>query len=293
MNQLYHIEIELGQARALVANTTGLVQQAKAIHHTSATATAALGRAMTAAVLMGVLQKDKDDRVTLTLRGDGPYSPVVCVSNGAGDVKGYLEQPELELEPKPNGKLDVGGGVGKNGRLILVRDLGMREPYVGQTSLVSGEIAEDLAAYLTYSEQQPSLVALGVRLEKGEVVSSCGVLIQPLPGCTEEVLQKLEAMAPNLGDVSTHLQETGSLEAFIKDVFQGIDYEILEENLPRWHCACSREHIEKVLLSMGKAELKDMIAKQHGAEVTCHFCTEQYRFTEQELETLIQQATKA
>lgn len=293
MNQLYHIEIELGQARALVANTTELVQQAKAIHHTSATATAALGRAMTAAVLMGVLQKDKDDRVTLTLRGDGPYSPVVCVSNGAGDVKGYLEQPELELQPKPNGKLDVGGGVGKNGRLILVRDLGMREPYVGQTSLVSGEIAEDLAAYLTYSEQQPSLVALGVRLEKGEVVSSCGVLIQPLPGCTEEVLQKLEAMAPNLGDVSTHLQETGSLEAFVKDVFQGIDYEILEENLPRWHCACSREHIEKVLLSMGKAELKDMIAKQHGAEVTCHFCTEQYRFTEEELETLIQQATKA
>ena len=229
------------------------------------------------------------DRLTLTFRGDGPLSPVVCVADGQGRVKGCLENPQLELPLKPNGKLDVGGGVGHTGRLTVVRDLGLKEPYVGQTNLSSGEIAEDLALYLTASEQTPSLVALGVRLEKGVVCAAGGVLVQPLPGCTEEVLQRLEGLAPGLTALSDRIAADGSAAALVEDVFAGLDHQVLEEQQPAYRCDCSRERIERALLSMGREELQSLIEEQHGAEVCCHFCDKRYNFTQQELEGLLRQ----
>ncbi len=289
MDRLLHVEIELGQARALVAETTELVRQAQRLHGLSHTAAAALGRALTGAVLLGCLQKNQQDRLTLTFRGDGPLSPVVCVADGQGRVKGCLENPQLELPLKPNGKLDVGGGVGHTGRLTVVRDLGLKEPYVGQTNLSSGEIAEDLALYLTASEQTPSLVALGVRLEKGVVCAAGGVLVQPLPGCTEEVLQRLEGLAPGLTALSDRIAADGSAAALVEDVFAGLDHQVLEEQQPAYRCDCSRERIERALLSMGREELQSLIEEQHGAEVCCHFCDKRYNFTQQELEGLLRQ----
>ncbi len=290
MDTLLHVEIESGQARALVAVTTETVQRAQQIHGLSHTAAAALGRALTGAAILGCLQKNAADRLTLTFRGDGPFSPVVCISDGEGSVKGCLENPGLELPLKPNGKLDVGGGVGRIGRLSVVRDMGLKEPYVGQTNLVSGEVAEDLALYLTVSEQTPSLVALGVRLEKGAVVSAGGVLVQPLPGCTEEVLEKLEALSPMLASVSDKARLFPNAYDLTEDIFRTVDHLVLEEQHPRYNCDCSRERIERALLSMGAEELTSLIREQHGAEVSCHFCNSRYQFTEEELRALLEKA---
>lgn len=289
MDELLHVEIELGQARAMVCDTSELAKEAQRIHGLSHTASAAMGRALTGAAMLSVMQKGDDDKLTMTFHGDGPYSPMVLVGNSQGQVKGYLENPSVELRQKDNGKLDVGGGVGKNGRLVVVRDLGMKEPYVGQTNLVSGEVAEDIAMYLTTSEQTPSLMALGVRLEGGIVKSSGGVLIQPLPGCTEEVMQRLEALAPRLVSISNMVHDAGSAQALTDMIFAGMDYEVLETNHPVWRCDCSRERIEKVLLSMGADEINDMIQKQNGAEVSCHFCNKAYAFSADELRALIEE----
>ena len=191
---------------------------------------------------------------------------------------------------KANGKLDVGGAVGSTGHVTVVKDLGLRDPYVGQTRMVSGEIAEDMAFYLTVSEQTPSLVSLGVLCEGGHVLGAGGILIQPLPGCSEEVLQRLEALAPHLAGVSTMVRELGSAEALAERALAGFAYTVLQETSPAFQCDCSRERIERALLSMGETELRDMIAEQHGAQVSCHFCNKTYDFTEQELLTLLREA---
>ncbi|MDR3086314.1 MAG: Hsp33 family molecular chaperone HslO [Christensenellaceae bacterium] len=290
MDEILHVEIELGQARALVCVSSDLAAEAQRIHGLSHLASAALGRALTGAAMLGALQKNEKDRLTMTFRGDGPLSPVVTLSNGKGEVKGYLENGSLELPLKPSGKLDVGGGVGHEGRLIVVRDLGLREPYVGQTRLVSGEIAEDIALYLSASEQTPSLFALGVRLEEGKVVSSGGVLIQPLPGCSEELLQKLEGLAGRLANISNLSKEAcGSAAALVSLCLPGLNYEILESIKPVWRCDCSLERIQRALLSMGAGELNDMIEKQGGAELSCHFCNKKYNLSAEELRHLLQE----
>ena len=234
--------------------------------------------------------KNTSDSVTVTIRGGGPIGPVVCVARADGRVKGYVGDPHVDLPLKANGKLDVGGAVGCTGHVTVVKDLGLRDPYVGQTRMVSGEIAEDMAFYLTVSEQTPSLVSLGVLCEAGHVLGAGGVLIQPLPGCSEEVLQRLEALAPHLAGVSTMVRELGSAEALAAHALTGFAYTVLQETSPAFLCDCSRERIERALLSMGETELRDMIAEQHGAQVSCHFCNKTYDFTEQELLTLLREA---
>lgn len=287
MDEILHISLEGGQARALVAVTTDLVEKARETHSCSVTASAALGRALTASVMMGVMMKNQDDRLTVTMNGGGPIGQVVCTAYANGTVKGYVDHPAIELPRKVNGKLDVGGAVGKNGHITVVRDLGLKEPYVGRTRMVSGEIAEDFAFYLTVSEQTPSLVSLGVMVEKGHVVGAGGVLIQPMPDCTEEVLEKLEALTAFLTGVSTMVHEVENADALAKKTLSSLEYDILNRSTPIYQCDCSREHIERVLLSMGETEIMDMINTQHGAQVSCHFCNKRYDFTENDLHRLI------
>ena len=290
MDKILHITLEDGQARAMVAVTTELVEAARATHDLTPTAAAALGRTLTIASIQGAMLKNASDSVTVTIRGGGPIGPVVCVARADGKVKGYVGDPHVDLPLKSNGKLDVGGAVGCTGHVTVVKDLGLRDPYVGQTRMVSGEIAEDMAFYLTVSEQTPSLVSLGVLCEAGHVQGAGGVLIQPLPGCSEEVLQRLEALAPHLAGVSTMVRELGSAEALAAHALGGFTYEVLQQTAPALLCDCSRERIERALLSMGEGELRDMIAEQHGAQVSCHFCNKTYDFTEHELLELIREA---
>ena len=289
MDELLHISLEGGQARALVAVTTDLVEKARETHFCSVTASAALGRALTGSVMMGVMMKNADDRLTLTLNGGGPIGQVVCTAYANGTVKGYVDNPAIELPRKINGKLDVGGAVGNNGHITVVRDLGLKEPYVGRTRIVSGEIAEDFAFYLTVSEQTPSLVSLGVMVEKGHVVGAGGVLIQPMPDCSEEVLEKLEALTSSLTGVSTMVHEVKNAEALAEKALSSLEYEILNRSTPIYQCDCSKERIERVLLSMGEVEIMDMINTQHGAQVSCHFCNKQYDFSEDDLYRLLRE----
>ena len=291
MDKILHITLEDGQARALVAVTTDLVEEARRIHDLTPTAAAALGRTLTISAIQGAMLKNDKDSVTVTIKGGGPIGSVVCVAHANGKVKGYVGDPHVDLPLKSNGKLDVGGAVGVNGHVTVVKDLGLRDPYVGQTRIVSGEIAEDMAFYLTVSEQTPSLVSLGVLVEgKQEVHGAGGVLIQPLPGCSEAVLQQLESLANHLAGISTAIRDLGSAEALAQYALIGFRYNILESVEPAFECDCSRERIERVLLSMGEAELRSMMAEQHGAQVSCHFCNEQYNFTETELEALLTEA---
>lgn len=291
MDKILHITLENGQARAMVAVTTDLVETARRTHNLTPTAAAALGRTLTISAIQGAMLKNDSDSITVTIKGGGPIGSVVCVARANGEVKGYVDDPTVDLPLKANGKLDVGGAVGTTGHVTVVKDLGLRDPYVGQTRIVSGEIAEDMAFYLTVSEQTPSLVSLGVLVEgEQEVHGAGGVLIQPMPGCSEEVLQRLEALAPHLTGVSTMVRELGDAEALAKHALPGFQYVILDETTPAFHCDCGRERIERVLLSMGEEELRSLIADQHGAQVSCHFCNKQYDFTEDELNALIAEA---
>ena len=287
MDQILHISLEGGQARALVACSTDLVEAARRTHDLSPTACAALGRTLTASAMLGAMLKGAGDSLTVTIRGGGPIGAIVCVARPDGVVKGYCDNPQVDLPPRPDGKLDVGGAVGRDGRVTVVKDLGLRDPYVGQTRLVSGEIAEDIAFYLTASEQTPSLLALGVMVEGGQVVGAGGVLVQPLPGCPKETLARLEALAPHLAKVSAMARAAGNAQELAKAALADFSRETLEARQPRFACDCSRERIERALLSMGETEMRGMIAEQHGAQVSCHFCNKVYDFTEADLLALL------
>lgn len=277
-----------GQARVFLCDTTQMAQQARDIHHASNTCSAAMGRMIAAAAIMGANLKSEDDRITLTINGGGPAGPLCAVAGPNGTVKVTVEHPEVELPLKANGKLDVGGAVGKDGQLTVMRSSGFGEPYVGRVALVSGEIAEDMAMYYLESEQTPSLCALGTLVSEN-VVAAGGILIQVMPGCTEELLSQLEIRAELFSAISQMLSEM-TLEQIVEGCFRGLDPQILEELPLALQCDCSRPYIERVLLSMGEKELRDLIATQGGCEVTCHFCRKQYAFTGDELSKLIRQA---
>lgn len=277
-----------GQARVFLCDTTQMAQQARDIHHASNTCSAAMGRMIAAAAIMGANLKSEDDRITLTINGGGPAGPLCAVAGPNGTVKVTVEHPEVELPLKANGKLDVGGAVGKDGQLTVMRSSGFGEPYVGRVALVSGEIAEDMAMYYLESEQTPSLCALGTLVSEN-VVAAGGILIQVMPGCTEELLSQLEIRAELFSAISQMLSEM-TLEQIVEGCFRGLDPQILEAMPLALQCDCFRPYIERVLLSMGEKELRDLIATQGGCEVTCHFCRKQYAFTGDELSELIRQA---
>lgn len=277
-----------GQARVFLCDTTEMAQQARDIHEASNTCSAAMGRMLAATAIMGANLKSDGDRITATINGGGPAGPICAIAGPDGTVKVTIEHPEVELPLKPNGKLDVGGALGKDGQLTVMRSFGFGEPYVGRVALVSGEIAEDFAMYYLESEQTPSLCALGTLVGE-KIISAGGILIQAMPDCSEELLDALEIRAELFSSISQMLSDM-TLEEIVEGCFRGLQPEILEELPLQLRCDCSRDYIERVLLSMGENELRDIIKNQGGCEVQCHFCRKRYAFTKQELEGLIEQA---
>lgn len=278
-----------GQARVMLCETTALCQRAADIHSATPVCTAALGRLLTGTAMLGVMMKGEGESVTVTIHGDGPMGTLVAVANH-GDVKVTAGNARVELPLKDNGKLDVGGAIGHSGRMSVVKNLGLREPYVGQIELVSGELGIDFANYFTVSEQQPSLVALGVLVSGDVVLKAGGLLIQPLPGCEESTLQQLELRSPMFADISRELT-FASKEQLAEDWFRGMEIELLERTPLRYHCACSRERMEKALISIGRRDLQSLIDEDQGAELGCHFCHSRYAFTTEELRALLERAT--
>ena len=287
-SRLLRMTLKGGEARVFLCDTTAMAQQARDMHHASNTCTAALGRMIAAASIMGVGLKSEGDRITATINGGGPAGPLCAVAGPDGTVKVTIENPEVELPLKKNGKLDVGGALGKDGQLTVMRSFNYGEPYVGRVELVSGEIAEDFAMYYLESEQTPALCALGTLVGE-EVLSAGGILIQAMPNCSEELLDALEVRAELFGAISQLLQDM-ALEELAYACFRGLDPELLEEIPLTLRCDCSHEYIERVLLSMGEAEIRDLIRTQNGCEVTCHFCRKHYSFSGKELEALLEQA---
>ncbi len=270
-------------------DTTDIVARAEQIHVTSATATAALGRLLTAACLMGSQMKGEKDSLTLRLNGKGPAGSLIAVSDSQGNVRGYVENPVVEIPLNQYGKLDVAGAVGKDGSLYVMRDLGFGEPYIGQTPIVSGEIAEDITHYYAASEQIPTVCALGVLVNPELTVKSAGgILVQLLPGAGEETIAKLEENINALPPVTQMLSEGKTPEDMANLVLAGFEPEIVERRTVSYLCNCTRERVEKALLSLGREELENMAAEQPVTEVDCHFCPKKYRFSPEEIRKLAQ-----
>lgn len=274
--------------RLFVASSTNLVEEARRIHGTSPTATAALGRALTAAAMLGMTMKGDRDILTFRLKGDGPIGNIVTVANSKGQVKGYVDNPLADLPSRPDGKLDVGGIVGKNGQLAIIRDLGLKEPYIGYSNLVSGEIAEDLVHYFYLSEQQPSAINLGVLVDKDiSVKAAGGYMLQLLPNVDDKDIDRIEEIINKAKPISTLIDEGLSSEEIMEELFGEFEMEVLEKSYIEYRCDCERDKIEEVLVSLGEGEIRDIIEEDGQAEVVCHFCNTKYKFSKEDLLKLI------
>ncbi len=278
-----------GNIRVLVANTTNMVERARLAHNTSPTATAALGRSLTAGAIMGTMMKNKEDRLTLKISGGGSIGNIMVVANNQGIIKGYVDNPYADTESRADGKLDVAGIVGNIGTITTIMDLGLKEPYVGQSKIISGEIAEDLAYYYMTSEQQPSAVGLGVLVDKDiSVKTAGGYIIQLLPGVLDEDITKIENAISNIEPVSKLINNGLSPEDIMNRLLKDFEMRVLDKIDLKYSCDCSRERIESVLKSIGEKEIQAMIEEDGKAEVVCHFCNTKYQFSKEDLESLIE-----
>ena len=290
-DEMLRLSLMGGQARVMMCETTAMCQRAADVHASTPVCTAAMGRLMTATAFLGVMMKGDNESVTVTVKGGGPMGTLVAVANH-GDLKVCADNPQVELPLREDGKLDVGGAVGHSGRMSVVKDLGLREPYIGQCELVSGEMGMDFANYFTVSEQQPSLVSVGVLVNGDVVLKAGGLLIQPLPGCEEAVLEQLELRSPMFASISREMTYAPK-EQLIEDWFRGLEPELLERTPLSYRCGCSRARMEKALISLGRKELQNLIDEDRGAELGCHFCHSRYAFTTDELKDLLQRASRA
>lgn len=269
------------------SDTTQLVEYAHQIHNTYPTATAALGRTLTGAVMMASGLKGENQNLTLSLNGGGPAGTVLATADAQGHVKGCINNPYVELPAKPDGSLDVGTAIGKDGFLTVSKNMGAPEPYVGRTPLVSGEIAEDLAYYYLQSEQQPTIVYLCTWVDiDTKVIAAGGLVIAPLPGASEESLSEIEKRLPQISNYALMLMNLTPDEA-VRKIFEGMELQHLEDRTPEYHCDCSRERLEQALLTIGEKDLREIIEEDHGAEMTCRFCNKKYQFNEQDLRKLL------
>lgn len=280
------------QIRAFAATTRNLVEQARSAHGTSPVATAALGRLLTAGAMMGTMLKGEKDLLTLQIKGDGPIHGITVTADSLARVKGYVDYPAVMLPPNGLGKLDVGGAVG-NGMLTVIRDLGLKEPYVGQTILQTGEIAEDLTYYFAASEQIPSTVGLGVLMEKDNTVKRAGgFIIQLMPFAEDEIIEKLEENLKKMPSVTSILDEGKSPEELLAVVLDGIELEITDTVSTEFYCNCDKKRIEKAIISIGEKDIKEMIEAGKEIEVKCHFCNSAYTFSVEELKELLKKAKR-
>lgn len=288
--------------RVYLTISTDMVEKARKIHDTTPLASAGLGRVLTGAGLMGLLLKNDSDKLTVLFKGDGPAKQILATATANGDVKGYIANPDVELPLTKEGKLDVGGSLGI-GELTVIKDLGLREPYVGTIALVDGEIADDLTAYYFISEQQNSAISLGVKVDVDYTIAAAGgMIIQMLPNAAEESIDALEAMLEKLPPITTLVEEAvsenrgksdeGVLQAMMDRIFADMPEEYQVETLEfkemRWHCDCSEERLEKVLMTIGEKDLTDIIEEDGQAELVCQFCCKKYHFDKEHLERILE-----
>ena len=288
MDQLVRAMTKDGFVKAVAVTTRDLTERARTIHRTLPVATAALGRTLAAASMMGNALKAEGASLTLQIKGGGPLGTILAVSDTEGNVRGYVQNPQADLPLRPDGKLDVGAAVGADGALTVIKDLDMKEPYIGSVGLLSGEIAEDLAAYFVESEQIPTACALGVLVDRDQSVrASGGYLIQLLPGAAEDTIAKVEGGVLAAGPVTALLERNSSPEALLRTVLSDFEVEILETAPIAYRCRCTRDRVERALISMGVEELENLLEEQGGCELTCQFCDRIYRFTRADLEALL------
>ncbi len=275
-----------GQIKMAVITARESVERARQIHRLSPTACAALGRTLCAASLLGQAMKEEEASLTIRVNGGGPIGSVVAVSDHLGNMRGYVENPGVELSLRPDGKLNVGGAVGKDGMFTVSRDIGLREPYIGSVELVSGEIAEDLTSYLLSSEQVPSACALGVLVDTDRSIRAAGgFIVQLMPGADEEIIAKLEDNIFLMDQPTTILDEDGT-DAIFAQVLKGFDYHLVGEYPVAYRCPCSRERVEQVLTVIDRKELDEIVAAGKDITVSCQFCDRVYAFTPQEIAAL-------
>ena len=289
-DEMLQIDLCGGQVRVMLCDTTRTVQRCTDIHECTPVCSAALGRLMTGTLMLGIMMKGEDESVTVTIKGDGPMGSLVAVADH-GNVRACADDTQVELPLREDGKLDVGGAVGHSGRMSVIKDLGLKKNYIGQSELVNGEIAMDFAQYFTVSEQQPSLVALGVLVNGVRILKAGGLLIQPLPGCPDEIIDQLELRSPMFADISREMT-FAPIEQLCSDWFRGMDPVILERTPIAYQCTCSRERMEKALISLGRKDLTNLADEDHGAELVCHFCRSRYAFSENDLRELIRNASE-
>ena len=277
-----------GTVNAVAVTTRHLTEEARNIHHTLPVATAALGRALAAASMMGNALKDSGSSVSLQFRGGGPLGPVLAISDNLGNVRGTVGDPSVDLPLRPDGKLDVGAAVGTEGTLTVIRDLRMKEPYVGSVALLSGEIADDLAAYFVESEQIPSACGLGVLVDRDQSVRAAGgYLIQLMPGAGEDVISRVEGGVLAAGAVTKLLEGNDDPEKMLRTILSDFDVEILETSPIAYRCDCSRDRMRRALLSLGPQELRTILESDGQADLSCRFCGSHQLFDRKELEELL------
>ena len=276
-----------GKVNIKCINSTNLVEEARKIHDLSPVTTAALGRLLTMGSLMGSNLKEEKDKITLQIKSNGPIDTMIVVSDKNADVRGYIKNPNVDLPLKSNGKLDVGAAVGKDGMLYIIRDIGLKEPYVGLTPLVSGEIAEDFTEYFAKSEQVPTAIALGVLVDKNGVKSAGGYIVQLMPDATEDVISALESNLSKIPPISKMLENNMSLEDIAGMITgDGMLFMVGEDLLPKYKCDCQKSRIKNGLVSLGAKEIQDIIDTDGKAEVVCKFCKKKYEFSKEDLEKI-------
>lgn len=279
-----------GKVSIICAKTTNLVEEARKIHDLTPTTTAVLGRVLTMASIMGSELKNKEDNITIQIDGKGPVGKIVVISNNNAKVKGYMQNPLVELPLNNLGKIDVGGAVGRNGYINIIKDIGLKDPYIGITPIVSGEIAEDFTKYFADSEQKPTAIALGVLVNKDGTKSSGGYRLNLMPDATEDIITKLEENINKAGSISSMLSENLSLEDIAKKVTGDNNLVIVENNIePQYECDCSKEKFEKGLISLGKRELENIIKEDDKIETVCQFCNKKYVFNKKYIEELLKE----
>ena len=291
MDQIVRVIAKDAPVKATAISARDTVERARAIHDCWPVAAAALGRLLMAASMMGAAMKEEDASVTLRVKGGGPLGALTAVSDSQGNVRGYVQNPAVDVPRKAKGKLDVGAAVGADGELTVIRDLGLKEPYIGSVRLVGGEIAEDVAAYFVESEQVPTACALGVLIAADQTVQAAGgYLIQLLPGADEAVVSAVERGVARLGAVSARLDGGMDPLELLREALGGFELEVLETAPIEYRCYCSEERVARALISLGKDELASLVEEQGGAELTCQFCDKVYRFSKDGLKTLLDEA---
>lgn len=290
MGELVRAMTRDGYVKAVAVDTRDIVERARQIHKTLPTATAALGRLLSAASMMGNMQKVEDGSITLQVKGGGPLGTVLAVSDAQGNVRGYVQHPQISLMEKYRGKLDVGGAVGTDGMLTVIRDLRMKEPYVGSVPLVSGEIAEDITEYFVQSEQTLTACALGVLVDTDQSVRAAGgYLIQLLPGAPDEVVDVIEAGIEKAGAVTSVLDKGLSAQGMLELVMEGLELEILETSPVEYRCYCDRDRVTATLISLGKKELQEIVDEGETIHIECQFCDTIYDFKPDEISEILKE----